>query len=125
MGEIEINIKLKDVQDVAQLGEFINPRISNDRIKWWIILVVSIIYAIDVTALWIIPEKHIILEKILIVTSLLFGTFNAILVYMYSNKGIVTLIAVVGMLLVFMLAINAMSPLEFTEEASKILKDNI
>ena len=126
MGEVEINIKLKDVQDVAQLREFINTRtLLHNRIKWWAILGGFIIYAIGLIVLWIIPDKCIISEKILIITSILLGTFNAILVYLYSNKGIVTLIAVVGMFIVFMLAIDAMSPIEFTEEAGKILKDNI
>ena len=126
MGEVEINIKLKDVQDVSQLVKFINIRtLPNNRIKWWTILGGFIIYAIGLIVLWIIPDKCIVSEKALIITSILLGTFNAILVYIYSNKGIVTLIAVVGMFIVFMLAIDAISPVEFTEEAGKILKENI
>ena len=123
MGEVEINIKLKNVQDVSQLREFINTRtLPNNRIKWWIILIVSFLFLIFSCLSWILPIECHIWKIVFAFASILAGGYNAILIHVKWENKIATCIIVVCLLVIFLVTIDAIPLDSIANEIWEITK---
>ena len=123
MGEVEINIKLKDVQDVSQLVKFINTRtLPNNRIKWSEILITSFLFLIISCVLWILPIGCNIWKIFLAFASILAGGYNAVLIYVKWENEIATCIIGVCLLVIFLVAIDVIPLDSIANEIWEITK---
>lgn len=126
MGEVEINIKLKDVQDVSQLGKFINSRtLLDNKIKWWIILIVSFLFLIVSCLLWALPIECHIWKIILVFISIMVGGYNAALIHIKWDNKIATCIVGVCLLGVFLVAVDVIPLNSIAKEVWVITKERI
>ena len=126
MGEVEINIKLKDVQDVSQLGKFINSRtLLDNKIKWWIILIVSFLFLIVSCLLWALPIECHIWQIILVFISIMVGGYNAALIHIKWDNKIATCIVGVCLLGVFLVAVDVIPLNSIAKEVWVITKERI
>ena len=126
MGEVEINIKLKEVQDVSQLNEFINTRtLSSSRIKWWIILIASFLFLIFSCLSWILPIECHIWKIVLAFASILTGGYNAALIHVKWENKIATCIIGVCLLVIFLVSIGIIPLDSLAKELWEMAKEKI
>ena len=92
------------------------------NIKWWVITILAVLFLGVTVILWNISAEYYVLKKALILVSIFTGAITAALIHIKWDNKIGTCIIGVGIIIIVLLATNAISLENLSEEIIEITK---
>lgn len=128
-------IKIKDVEgDSEELAKFFaaaDCRLQdyldvkeNPKVKGWMVIVAGVLFLILSILIWVLPPEYTIIIKVLTLTDLFTLIVETVLIQLYWDKGLVTVIFAIGAILVMLVAENVLTPQEALEQAEQKLENH-